>query len=92
MVSPLSSSFILELSCPCSQSISLPDVSLSSLLLLRATLEMGGVSRWLDSLAPAESLLAVLTTLGGNCSLQMDTGWWSTRSSSPWVGRTWSTS
>ena len=72
MVSPLISSFILESSCPCSQSISLPDVSLSSLLLLRATLEMGGVSRWLDSLAPAESLLAVLTTLGGNCSLQMD--------------------
>ena len=71
-MSPLISSFILESSCPCSQSISLPDVSLSSLLLLRATLEMGGVSRWLDSLSAAESLLAVLTTLGGHCSLQMD--------------------
>ena len=54
------------------ESISLPDISLYTLLLLRDTLEMAGVSRWLDSLAAAESLLAVLTTLGGHCSLQMD--------------------
>ena len=54
------------------ESISLPDISLYTLLLLRATLAMAGVSRWLDSLAAAESLLAVLTTLGGHCSLQMD--------------------
>ena len=71
-MSPLISSFILELSGPCSQFISLPDISLSTLLLLRATLGMGGVSRWLDSLAAAESLLPVFTTLRGHCSFQME--------------------
>ena len=54
------------------ESISLPDISLSTLLQLRATLEMGGVPRWLNSLAAAKSRLAVLTTQGGQFSLQMD--------------------
>ena len=72
MVTAIRSSLVGMLTEVILESISLPDISLYTLLLLRATLEMAGVSRWLDSLAAAESLLAVLTTLWGHCSLQMD--------------------
>ena len=72
MITAIRSSLVGMLTEVILESISLPDISLYTLLLLRATLAMAGVSRWLDSLAAAESLLAVLTTLGGHCSLQMD--------------------
>ena len=72
MITAIRSSLVGMLTEVILESISLPDISLYTLLLLSATLDMDGVSRWLDSLAAAESLLAVLTTLGGHCSLQMD--------------------
>ena len=54
MITAIRSSLVGMLTEVILESISLPDISLYTLLLLRATLAMAGVSRWLDSLAAAE--------------------------------------
>ena len=67
-MSPIMAHCVHESFCFCSNTISLPGVSQSNLLQLRSTLEQGGVSRWLDTMHEAESLLAVLSTMGRGAS------------------------